>query len=853
MPSIDVAACKIYCRDLSLFLVCVYIPPAVNSNSFEMFLDVLVTFLLDKSNVFIVGDFNVPHFNADGGDAQARLMRNYIEYTGFKQLNTIPNSMGRLLDLVISDLSCHVTSIEHPFVKVDHLHPPLCIDVLTRLEVPSNFLGNADDKRYNFKKANFMNLYESLSSANWSCLYSFNDVNLACSKFYAILYEILDANVPLFRKTKCHYPSWYGPEIRRNIRLKNKYHNRYKQHGRDSDLEAFRDLRRTVKRQISSAFRCYIEAAEQSLSTNPATFWSFIRTKRRQTRIPGMLRHGARTYDQPVDIVNGFGSYFQSVYVPNTTAAQFVYQCTENDNGRHIHLDGIEDLVILTSLGNLGDKMTSGHDRIPSFIVRDCKHVFVTPLSILFNLSLKTHTFPEVWKLAKICPVLKGGDASVMTNYRAISILCNFAKVFEMSVYTCIYPLLQDSISLHQHGFVKSRSTATNLVTFTQYTSEVIDARGQVDVVYTDFSKAFDKINHQVCLNKLRSHGLSDSLLSFFKSYLTSRQQFVSYNGFNSDAFFSTSGVPQGSNLGPLLFLLYINDLAEALQCEKLLFADDLKLFAKIDTYEDCQMLQSQIGLVENWCVINCLEMNVSKCKVMSFTRRLTPIHCDYVFDKVLLPRPESVKDLGICFDSKLTFSNHIHSIAASASKMLGFVSRSTASFRSPCALKSLYYSFVRSRLEYCSVVWSPYYSCYGDELEKIQRRFAKLLSFRLEGSYPERGCDHRELLSRHGLLPLTVRRQMSSIKFLFHLIHGNIDSPGLLRQISPAISRHERRHHTVFYCPKARSNLMLKSPLYVMMQNTNAVATECDLYTDSYLHVRRVVSAHFLSSYYSV
>ena len=246
--------------------------------------------------------------------------------------------------------------------------------------------------------------------------------------------------------------------------------------------------------------------------------------------------------------------------------------------------------------------MSAGLDCVPAFLISDCSNALLAPLTLIFNKCIQTSTFPDVWKLARICPVLKSGESSNIRNYRPISILSNFAKIFESVIYSSIYPCVKNLLSVKQHGFIRGRSTISNLTCITQYLSNCLDNNLQVDVIYTDISKAFDRINHINLLCKLHQFGFSTPLLSLFTSYLHDRKLSVVYNNCKSTNYLQSSGVPQGSNLGPLLFLLYVDDItAHISNSHCLLYADDLKLYRVINCEEDCRLLQEDLNRVSRW------------------------------------------------------------------------------------------------------------------------------------------------------------------------------------------------------------------------------------------------------------
>ena len=231
-----------------------------------------------------------------------------------------------------------------------------------------------------------------------------------------------------------------------------------------------------------------------------------------------------------------------------------------------------------------------------------------------------------------------------------------------------------------------------------------------MDAIYTDLSAAFDKMNHEIALAKFKKLGFDYNSLKWLRSYLIGRSMSVKIGDHVSPSFPVSSGVPQGSHLGPLLFLLYMNDVNFVLDCLTLSYADDLKLYYVIKHPNDAVFLQQQLQIFANWCRLNRMLLNVSKCLVISFGRKALPFLHDYCLDNTNLKRETTVKDLGILLDSKLTFKDHVSYIVSKASSQLGFIFRFAKQFKDIYCLKSLYCALVRPILEYSAVVWSPYY-----------------------------------------------------------------------------------------------------------------------------------------------
>lgn len=582
----------------------------------------------------------------------------------------------------------------------------------------------------------------------------------------------------------------------------------------------FSRLRSLTKRQIKTAYNEYHRTIENNITSNPKLFWKFVNAKRSSSRIPGSMKMHDVTLEKPSDIVQAFADSFSDVFTRHTSVTS--NHDNSDFNSCSFNIGYFTTPEVLRALNKLKATMVSGHDGLPSFLLHDCAPILCEPLCSIFNLAVRTSTFPTCWKISRITPVFKKGDKGDIYNYRPISILPNCAKVFEQLLYERLYHSVKPYLSIYQHGFIRGRSTASNLVELTQYVSESLDKRLQVDIIYTDFSKAFDTIDHCILISKLCAIGFCPSALALIQSYLNDRSCYVYYNGFSSSTFTPSSGVPQGSNLGPLLFNIYINDLLLSLDCNVLAYADDLKIYNAIRTQSDAHCLQKNITTISEWCLKNKVSLNIEKCAVLSFTRSPSPQLFDYNVANTSIPRVNLFKDLGVLFDPQLSFAPHIEAMTSSASKSLGFLFRTCRNFSNINALQSVYYSLVRSKLEYGSTVWYPCYHYLELSIERLQKRFLKYLSYKSDGIYPPQGTDYTNLLLRHGFDSLAQRRNVASGRFVIKLVNDQIDSPSLLSQVSFVIPQYNYRSPDTFYLPTARTNILLKAPLYHMCKNAN-------------------------------
>ena len=839
VPLIDIVGTRIEIGRNILFIFIIYIPVSLTASYYTRFFECFETLdYLDSHKVFFIGDFNIPEYtnSAENNNNTPRTiaLQAFLNFFELVQYNNIDNANNRFLDLVISNHDCHVSKSEDILLKEDAHHPALNISFSIVNHTPDN-TTNKVTETYNFRKANYFLLYESILNCDWSFLNNLDDANIACDMFYKALKEIFDFSIPKYipRTNNKKYPPWFNGLIIKNIKTKFSLWKKYKRTGSLAIYNQFKDIRNRVNKDIDYAYKNYIRNIELNLKNDPKSFWSYVNSKKSNPNIPNNLVLDGNNLHGMQDVVNGFANFFGSAFTNPTD------DMGDNNNlpthNQYLHFTQFSQVDVLAALLKLKPKFVKGPDDVPAFIIRDCAYALTEPLTILFNIVLRSSTIPDVWKRSRVCPVFKKGDKGNIENYRAITIICNFAKVLEIALYNVIHMYIQGQITIHQHGFMRGRSTVTNLFCVTQFIAQHIDLNSQVDVIYTDFSRAFDRLDHAILLRKLEESGLSLPLLSLFKSYLTDRKQYVECRGFESNEITVTSGVPQGSILGPLLFIIFVNDIVSDLEVSYLLYADDVKIFCVINNILDCIKLQNNLNKINDWCHLNNLPLNAAKCNVMTFTKKIYPIWYNYELDNVVLNRPELIKDLGVLFDSKLSFNFHVNEIIKTSYKNLGFITRNSREFTDIGGLMLLFNALVKSKLEYASIVWQPGYNIYTDSLENIQRRFLKFLSYKLDGVYPPIGIPHRQLLDRFSVPSLCERRTVHSLIFLSKLIMNKVDCPQIIEQLAFNIPRIEGRFSKTFYLAVPRTNTLKFSPLYTMCENCNNLQDSIDIFNCSY------------------
>lgn len=765
-----------------LYICNVYITPMPsNTHLYVAFSEKLkdnLALMNPSDRILIVGDFNVsmikwtvddsgilvPSLNVNSTNAIEVL--NLISYGNFEQFNQVyyDEDGTEILDLVLSSdphRAIKVTKADSFLVSPDMYHPPLEIEVDIRLK----YLPVVNHRKYKFRQANYEAICDELDNIDWRFIDSLS-FTLAILQFYSIVNGIIHKHTPIYgRKSK--YPFWFDFDLRDKLKKKDKARSKWKKTNLDNDYQIFSDLRRECKTKTEQCYNNYINNLQANIKTNIKLFWAFTKKKKKTNSYPSSFKHDNVIVSSPKEICELFATYFKSTFNNRSSDRSININNTVHSNtvqSFYITPTDVESIITKIDLNKNG-----GPDGIPNFFLRQtCKQISI-PLSMIFNRSLRSAIYPEEFKTSFVTPIFKKGDESLVSNYRPICMSNSIAIVFEKIVNLHLMSVVESQITPKQHGFMRNKSTNTNLIEYVSYVSSALDERSEVHAVYTDFSKAFDTVDHEILLSKLLNFGIDLKLVNWFRSYLTNRKMYVTFNGDESTTFVPTSGVPQGSVLGPLLFNIFINDLCRILKCEFLLFADDLKIYIKFRTQEDAIRLQNDIDKLYEWSVINKLLLNIEKCHVVIFSNKIVPSQQLYRINTLPLAQRSSVNDLGVIFDDKLKFDEHVNSIVKKSNSMLGFIARTTTDFQNQACLKYLYNALVRSRLEYNTSVWNPYQSNHKGIIERVQRKYTRIVFFKMRHE-PQ---SYKERLKTLDMLELEMRREYFDACLLHKLVHN--------------------------------------------------------------------------------
>lgn len=817
-----------------------YIPPNQPSSCYSDFSDavVYVTSACGEINSsIIVGDFNLP--NCDwtreqtvGLSVSEWILRDLASLMGLRQISHVLNSRNVQLDLVFSSTpDDHVVAVAaDPLLPFEDIHPAIVIS----MKSPPRYKHVVYPAVPNLKGCNLDGVRSELISG--TLLIGLGDDLDSFERFMHGLGDAIRRHSPMKRMGPSRFPRWFNAHLKQLVILKKTLHKKYKESLSDSAYYRFARVRDECKRVSRACHRGYVRHLESTIPSNTRVFWSFVNDLKRPSDSTVHMEFEGQTATEPGKICDLFASYFKSVYTPPTDGAPAY------DFQTHLSISRcmVYPHEVKRKLLSLDVLKGAGPDGITPAVLRHCCNELAPVLARMFNVSLRSGVFPSSLKHSYVVPIFKSGKSADVRNYRPIVIQSTVGKVFEGLVLDYVYPKFKQVIIEEQHGFVAGRSTVTNLLLFQRDILDAFSRNNQVEAIYIDFAKAFDKVSHGHLLAKLSGYGIVGELWSWFRSYLQNRTLAVRYASGVSDTFTATSGVPQGSRLGPFLFLIFINDIGRNIGVNYLLFADDIKLYHEIRSGDDLTLLQDALNQLLQWCEDNRMVINPDKSKHITFRRILTPLAAEFYLDGVPIVRCDLVGDLGVMFDSSLDFGRHIDGICSKASRMMGFVLRISRFGLNSRTMVMLYKAVVRPNLEYASPIWSPYKLGLSDRLQSIQRRFVRILGLRSGYAYMEVPVARIE--GDHDLLPLTTRRTMADLVVLHKIINGTIICPPLLLLVNFRAPASATRSQHLFEIPHLGRNYLLHSPIPRMLRTGNKVSSYVDFFADSMATFRRSI-----------
>ena len=494
------------------------------------------------------------------------------------------------------------------------------------------------------------------------------------AKFSDEIKQTMDDNIPSKIVRGGKVSPWINHKIKRKQKQKQRAYNHAKNSQDPDDWDKFRSIRRNVTRETRHEYRKYIK--EVCFQGNKK-FWSFVKSlKKDSAGIPALKDENFTLVTENIRKAGLLNKQFESVFTQENldhfpTIDKTSFPCMPDI---HVNASGVEKL-----LSKLNIHKATGPDEIPSRILKEYASEIAPTLTIIFNKSLASGILPESWRQANISPIFKKGERTKPSNYRPVSLTSVSCKVLEHILHSNIMSHL-DSFNIltdWQHGFRTKHSCNTQLIQTVHDFAQSLDLRKQTDVIIMDFSKAFDVVPHKRLLLKLKHFGIQNNTHRWITNFLTQRHQRVVVGGDHSEWVPVRSGVSQGTVLGPLLFLLFLNDLPENLSSQVRLFADDCVVYREIVNDYDAEMLQKDLDTLSNWEKTWQMHFNADKCFVLKITHAHKHIFThSYKLGGSILQETDSHPYLGVEITKDLKWKTHINQISAKGNRALGFIKR---------------------------------------------------------------------------------------------------------------------------------------------------------------------------------
>jgi len=823
-------------------VIVVYSPPtscANNSNAATERMSQLIRCLehnISRAGVTVIcGDFNCPdivwdlnHYQLKQGscDMCQKMLCEFAVFNGLNQCTPEPTRSGNLLDLVfINDpLVVSDIAVTSPFSTSDHNSVEVNF-LYTKGTLATSSKDVKETKRFKWELGDYDSMRSYLSQYNWNDLFTYClTVDSLWCAFHKVLDDALDAFVPfvLVSDSQCKkthrtkYPGYIRNrptrEYPRNIRkLMSRKRLLWRSYKKDKSNTTAETLYKNAARECKKAVHDYDLHQEMRVikANNTGQFFKFINRKLGRSHNIGILApssgKSATTDAEKADVLN---SFFSSVNIADNSQLPGF--------GARVPKRVTKDNVIFTPnvlqkiCKKIKPKLTADPSGYPPFLLKQIVPAISGQLCELFQSFISVGQVPMEWKKAIIAPLFKKGISSDPSNYRPISLTSIFSKLMERAIVVDLLSYLRSNnlISKQQHGFISKRSTTTNLIESINDWSLSIENGLHQTIAYVDFAKAFDSVCHSKLIQKLEKYGIKGSLLQWIASFLSDRSHQTRVGNSLSDTAQITSGVIQGSCLGPLLFLLYINDLPDIFDegITIKLYADDVKLYYRItaESIDSLSSIQEQLQKLAKWAQDWQLPISYSKCNLINLGCKAVKEHKPpLALGGQTLQCVEHVSDLGVTIDSKLKFSTHVANICCKAHRRANLILRCFMS-RDISSLITAFNVYVRPILEYCSVVWNPYLIKDIKAVEKVQKRFTKKLPGMKNMNYYKR-------LKTLNVESLELRRIRLDLLYTYKILFGLVDV-NANELFIPVYNDNRRGHSFKLFRPTCKSSARFNS-----------------------------------------
>lgn len=714
----------------------IYRPPDANNTQWlNMEHSIDLAFNQHFDNIIVTGDFNI-NVSASPNNRMDRLIDSYNAH----QLITSPTHFTEhsrtTIDLIFVKNHQHVlhSFVAAPFIPdLIRFHCPIVSVFKFSKPIQSSFKRHI----WLYDKGDYPTYRNLLQSTDWASILANNDMNSIAINIADSITSAASKSIPnktvIIRSTDV---PWMNNNIRQMIKKRNKIHQTAKSTNTESSWEEFRRIRNattSIIRKSKAEHQSKIIKQINTENIQTKTWFKLankLNNKKSKSSVIPTLFHNGIEASSDADKAELLNSFF----------------CSQStlDDGNHpiptIHnhpLSSLSEISISTTdvkdaISLVNPSKASGPDKISPRLIKEGSEELAGPLAHYYNLILSNSTFPLSWKQANVTPIFKKSDPSTPSNYRPISLLNCLGKLMERCIHKQIYNYVTSNnlLTSFQSGFIKGDSTVNLLTYLYNDICKALDEGKEVRAVFCDISKAFDRVWHRGLLHKLSSIGISGPLLSWFESYLSNRKQRVVYANTTSAWSSVNAGVPQGSILGPLLFLIYINDIVTDVEAKIRLFADDTSLYVIVDDpASSATLLNRDLARIHSWSESWLVTFNPNKTESVLFSRKRHKLpHPILSMDQNPIKQVKSHKHLGLTFSDDGTWTSHISSSLNKAWQRIGIL-RSLKSLLSRSSLERMYVSFIRPLLEYADVVWDNCSNTISNDIEAVHNEAARIVS----------------------------------------------------------------------------------------------------------------------------